>query len=191
MQQEINRLKVKTEKMATRCQVCHQSDFFDPKTETCLRCEQVEKALTTQPQIIRSLWSPRFALLNDNPNQRNRSNSCKEGLSTILAILYASTVLRFTINLFGETLFGFLLAMFISIGIPIIVLFLLYFRKQGFILLKQLFDSLEKQLNAYRNPETQTITTLFDKYPEENKAYRESPYNEPTITTLFGDNKKK
>lgn len=184
MQQEINRLKVKTEKMATRCQICHQSDFFDPKTETCLRCDQVEKALTTQPQTTRSLWSPRFALLNNNPNQRNRSNSCKEGLSTILAILYASTVLRFTINLFGETLFGFLLAMFISIGIPIIVLFLLYFRKQ-------IFNGLEKQLNAYRNPETQTITTLFDKYPEENNPYRQSPYNEPTITTLFGDNKKK
>jgi hypothetical protein len=35
------------------------------------------------------------------------------------------------------------------------------------------------------------ITTLFDKYPEEESFKRELPYNEPKITTLFGDDNKK
>jgi hypothetical protein len=36
----------------TRCEVCHQSDCFDPETDRCLRCEewiQVYAALATVP----------------------------------------------------------------------------------------------------------------------------------------------
>src|SRR5438093_21108 len=33
------KLKVKTESLAERCEVCHQSDLFDPKTGYCIRCK--------------------------------------------------------------------------------------------------------------------------------------------------------
>ncbi|KAF0247455.1 MAG: hypothetical protein FD167_3143, partial [bacterium] len=76
-------VKVKKEKMATRCEICHQSDLFDPQTENCLRCSQVEKALEAKPQIIRSLWSPRFALIERDP----QSFSCKNTLYLIFGVL--------------------------------------------------------------------------------------------------------
>ncbi|MBI4748318.1 MAG: hypothetical protein HY774_07495, partial [Acidobacteria bacterium] len=34
-------LKVKRESLAERCEICHQSDQFDPATNLCTRCELV------------------------------------------------------------------------------------------------------------------------------------------------------
>ncbi|MEW6735457.1 MAG: hypothetical protein AB1489_29470 [Acidobacteriota bacterium] len=34
----LTKLKIKTESMPTRCEVCHQSDQFDPEKNHCSRC---------------------------------------------------------------------------------------------------------------------------------------------------------
>jgi hypothetical protein len=36
-------MEVKIEKLPTRCEVCHQSDFFDPISKKCNRCGELEK----------------------------------------------------------------------------------------------------------------------------------------------------
>src|SRR5690242_10187404 len=33
-------LKIKTESLPIRCEVCHQADLFDPHTGYCQRCKQ-------------------------------------------------------------------------------------------------------------------------------------------------------
>ncbi|HNB70534.1 MAG TPA: hypothetical protein PLB18_02970 [Acidobacteriota bacterium] len=35
-------LKIKDERLPTRCDICHQSDQFDPATGVCQRCDGVE-----------------------------------------------------------------------------------------------------------------------------------------------------
>ncbi|MEW6735016.1 MAG: hypothetical protein AB1489_27240 [Acidobacteriota bacterium] len=35
----LTKLKIKTQSMPTRCEVCHQADQFDRETNHCLRCE--------------------------------------------------------------------------------------------------------------------------------------------------------
>jgi hypothetical protein len=34
----IERIRVKTKKLAKRCEICHQKDYFDAEKEVCLRC---------------------------------------------------------------------------------------------------------------------------------------------------------
>jgi hypothetical protein len=38
-------MKVNLEKYPTRCEVCHQSDLFDPLTNCCQRCKNINKSL--------------------------------------------------------------------------------------------------------------------------------------------------
>ncbi len=164
-------VKVKKEKMATRCEICHQSDLFDPQTENCLRCSQVEKALEAKPQIIRSLWSPRFALIERDP----QSFSCKNTLYLIFGVLIGLPIAI----VLGNIIY------IIAICFSTIIL--------GFIYLWKRYD-IGKIVNTSlpKNHRVEpTITTLFDKYPEEERFDREGAYNEPQITTLFGDNNKK
>jgi hypothetical protein len=37
----MNRLQIKTASLAQRCEICHQSDQFDPQTSICHRCHQL------------------------------------------------------------------------------------------------------------------------------------------------------
>jgi hypothetical protein len=33
------KLEIRSKHLATRCEICHQSDFFDPETNICDRCQ--------------------------------------------------------------------------------------------------------------------------------------------------------
>ena len=35
---------IKNENLATRCEICHQSDYFNPETGDCLRCSIVQSS---------------------------------------------------------------------------------------------------------------------------------------------------
>ncbi len=53
------RFVINREKLHTRCEICHQSDRFNPHTGVCARCqhlptEQIEAALPTQLTIIKA-----------------------------------------------------------------------------------------------------------------------------------------
>ena len=44
-------LKVKKETLATRCEICHQPDFFDPIKNFCLRCSETFSETKPQKKI--------------------------------------------------------------------------------------------------------------------------------------------
>lgn len=37
----VEKVKLKTESQPKRCEICHQSDYFDPETNDCSRCESI------------------------------------------------------------------------------------------------------------------------------------------------------
>ena len=39
----MSKVKVKVEKLAERCEICHQKDYFDAVKNYCYRCEKVDK----------------------------------------------------------------------------------------------------------------------------------------------------
>lgn len=172
----INKVIVKTEKAATRCEICHQSDLFDPETENCLRCSQVEKALATQPTVTRSLWSPRFALIQREDHQASYHR---------LPYLIAGILGALPIALFLENYIFFIVSLSLAL-----ILGLIYLAKRyslGEILNSSINNSLTRDENSNRQ-----ITTLFDKNPEIGmETRRELPEVESKITTIFGDNNKK
>ena len=43
----MDELKLKTETLATRCDICHQSDLFEQSTGRCLRCDNLKKDLSS------------------------------------------------------------------------------------------------------------------------------------------------
>lgn len=48
-----NQIKIKSELLPERCEICHQSDCFDPITNTCSRCNKISN--TSNNYIIRSI----------------------------------------------------------------------------------------------------------------------------------------
>ncbi|MBX7219530.1 MAG: hypothetical protein K1Y36_06260 [Blastocatellia bacterium] len=52
-------LIIKAESLPARCEVCHQTDCFEPETGTCSRCQDVIQPATVQAV---SLTSPRPAI---------------------------------------------------------------------------------------------------------------------------------
>jgi hypothetical protein len=176
MQKEFGKVRIKTEKAATRCEVCHQSDMFDPETENCIRCSQVEKTLATKPTVIRSLWSPRFALIEREDQAQNSQGN----LNKIFVLLICIPTMIFC--KYYDTFIGTLLS--------VAIISLIYLLKSYNI--KRILRSYTNNALSNNNHSNQQITTLFDKYPEE-KIGREInfPDNDPVITTIFGENNKK
>ena len=164
---------VKREKTATRCEICHQTDLFNPVTEECLRCNNVEKDLMVKPEITPSLWSPRFALL-ETPNGEQTLNNRRQLISITVNIILALVCLS--------------AGLWVGVVIPLANVILAIVR-----LVKQY----SKQFNFsnLQEPDSQEITTLFDRYPDEqgqqHRTYYNWPNNNKEITTLFGSIKKK
>ncbi|MBK7996815.1 MAG: hypothetical protein IPK14_26630 [Blastocatellia bacterium] len=162
---------VKREKAATRCEICHQTDFFNPITEECLRCSNVEKDFMVNSKITTSLWSPRFALLetqSEEQNSNNRRQLVAITLNVILALVCLSA------------------GLWIGVVIPLV---------NVIVAIAKLIKQYSKQFNFsnLQEPDSQQITTLFDRYPnqQEHRTYYNWPNNNREITTLFGSVKRK
>lgn len=56
----MEKLKVKSETTAARCEVCHQSDLFDPVTEKCSRCDTVVTAISNPEPLTKQAPVPSF-----------------------------------------------------------------------------------------------------------------------------------
>lgn len=48
----MNQLKVKTESLATRCDICHQADCYDAVRNFCTRCNGVSDILALQARAL-------------------------------------------------------------------------------------------------------------------------------------------
>lgn len=52
-------LKIKHESLPVRCEICHQTDLFDPLSNTCSRCAAIVPAATAnRPEIITHSYRP-------------------------------------------------------------------------------------------------------------------------------------
>ncbi len=47
----MQQLKIKTESLPERCEICHQSDLFDPEANLCSRCSDI--VMTGQQVVVR------------------------------------------------------------------------------------------------------------------------------------------
>jgi hypothetical protein len=80
-------IKVRTERQATRCEICHKADVFDAENNYCSRCNEVEKALALNQKLALNTEIPNQVL----PQQINRIVSIVNiaTLATITPILLA------------------------------------------------------------------------------------------------------
>jgi hypothetical protein len=171
MLKETKDIKVKTEKQATRCEICHKADMFDAANNCCLRCGDIEKALDAKLKVTTSLWSPRFALLNDNSSS-DASN--KPFLNLAIMLLVVDVILCTTAMIFSSVS-GLIICCLIGIAIMASV-----FKKCKFDDIVASLSTLNE--NAKYGSRSQQITSLFNNSQENNST---------EITTLFGSDKKK
>lgn len=95
-------LKVKSESLPTRCEICHRADLFNPETQTCSRCSSL-------PQHSRT----------------NHARICKDLAITMLR--FPPAALAISINLAFATGIFIIESLAILISLP----FALLFMKQG------------------------------------------------------------
>lgn len=64
------KLLIKKEFLPTRCEICHQSDQFDPVNNTCGRCQRITLAYNSQPLVLEELQvaTPRPVFLRSGYN---------------------------------------------------------------------------------------------------------------------------
>jgi Zn finger protein HypA/HybF involved in hydrogenase expression len=48
----MNKLKVKKESLAKRCEICHQKDSFDDVANYCFRCKEAETLVKLDDQVF-------------------------------------------------------------------------------------------------------------------------------------------
>src|SRR4051812_38156623 len=52
-------LKIKKESLPYRCEICHQTDYFDPVTNNCIRCQgSIKDSLIAKPQPHTNIRNP-------------------------------------------------------------------------------------------------------------------------------------
>ncbi|MBX7218471.1 MAG: ankyrin repeat domain-containing protein [Blastocatellia bacterium] len=80
-------MKVIAEALPTRCEVCHQSDCFDPKRNFCSRCEDVSETLLEMEQLETPIRMPFLATYGEE------KSSFTTGVAQTLVIWGASVLL--------------------------------------------------------------------------------------------------
>src|SRR5215813_8536930 len=85
-------LTVKTESLPTRCEVCHQSDLFDPPTNFCSRCAGIIIASSSDYYFRRRRRSGRRTDVDTAPNIVTGSNSNGRVTPNLLSNLYGYIV---------------------------------------------------------------------------------------------------
>src|SRR4051812_43798984 len=88
----MNRLKIKTESLPARCEVCHQADRFDPIINYCSRCELLSVEFLST--------SRRRFLINAEQNLKDRF---RRSAFEIIIYLYTlwSTVWNLPVSVLG------------------------------------------------------------------------------------------
>jgi hypothetical protein len=71
-------LKINSISAQERCDVCHQSDMFDPETKYCSRCQQIALLKATELTSTNIAPLPDFLTNRLNLNMAIRCHSCNE-----------------------------------------------------------------------------------------------------------------
>lgn len=64
----MKQIKIKTESLPFRCEICHLSDLFDPATNQCQRCD-IDKLLNTKTSVEKLLRPPEVMIEQNDPEK--------------------------------------------------------------------------------------------------------------------------
>lgn len=106
-------MKIKAESLPKRCEICHQSDRFDPKTGFCARCANISTEVGQHPVETRSL---REEILD---TVFGLSMISGPATFMILCAQYADTVSE-QIDQFYGTIWGGFISWIITFGVMIL-----------------------------------------------------------------------
>ncbi|MFY9223002.1 MAG: hypothetical protein WAQ98_10045 [Blastocatellia bacterium] len=88
------KLKVKTESLPTRCEICHKTDLFDSELGHCYRCVGIQHqhtAMDDQPKAITDLSRPTQSLAERNSRAKQYKNFPTSAGLSVNAIEYQIT----------------------------------------------------------------------------------------------------
>lgn len=134
-------ITVKRELPATRCEICHQADCFEPETNVCMRCTDLLIPGKSVPLIYRSSV---FDTLSGYQPRPNRMQDWVLGVIAVLPVLFL------VVGWFSESDDKTMLWWEIAYGSSLLwLMFNLFFRKEeevegvdGLLLLLNVFITL-------------------------------------------------
>lgn len=117
-------LKVKTEFLPERCDICHQADLFDPQTNICMRCKDTKISI---PQNDRAIFS---SLKNYIPPSLPLASTGKRFINMLLdAIILRIFIVALIVPLvfISPMLVRLISGSIFSMALELIFFFLYYF----------------------------------------------------------------
>lgn len=73
-----NAIKIKNVSVQERCDVCHQSDMFDPETKFCARCQHIALVKAIETPKVNAAPLPEFLARRLSSNVAIRCSNCGE-----------------------------------------------------------------------------------------------------------------
>jgi hypothetical protein len=139
-------IKIKDRKLSERCEICHQSDCFSPKTEECSRCAKLNlKPINVDEAIRQYIFSKTFIGMI--------------GVSVSLGIILV--YLAYSFEMFFE-IFGGLSATIVFIGISS---FLYYqYRCRRLVWLVKNIQPINVELICRRNPNSSSFGSHYVEF---------------------------
>jgi hypothetical protein len=103
----MTKLKIKDESLPNRCEICHKSDYFDPKLNLCFRCEKISKLI--QKEKVNQIGTNNVIINNGQSNLNNLSVITKAQLEIQLFLIkYKVTKILLAIILLSAFYFSLL-----------------------------------------------------------------------------------
>jgi hypothetical protein len=132
------KLEIKAEKLANRCEICHQMDLYDPKENCCARCEKVlaeNKSKSVRKELNLFSWVEEIKAIILSLAFGGIVGSGLLGLLFFIGAIYFPNEISFcfikktppSMGSFGSTL-GLFLGSFL--GLSIRLFYLIYFRRK-------------------------------------------------------------
>jgi hypothetical protein len=135
------KLEIKAEKLANRCEICHQMDLYDPKENYCIRCEKVlaenkaKSVLRKEPNLFS--WVEEIKTIILSLAYGGIIGSGFLGLLFFIGAIYFPNEISFcfikkappSMGSFGSTL-GLFMGSFL--GLSIRLFYSIYFRRKDF-----------------------------------------------------------
>ena len=122
--------------LARRCEICHQSDVFDPQTETCIRCARISlknqllsvyEPAQTPSKIVLARRAQEAKLGNHtfSPDQPLRFGFVVTGAMHWAGLMFWVAGLAFFESDRAVELPGFLFGLVLCLGIPMVMPFVI------------------------------------------------------------------
>jgi hypothetical protein len=100
-------VKIKTEKLPNRCEICHQSDEFDALNNFCRRCSTLDKNLTLAGKSNIDRGDDIFKRINANLNNNPRASDDLNLFDYLLWWVIKLGILAVIIGIVGTIVINF------------------------------------------------------------------------------------